>query len=197
METKFLYKIFRPLIQCFIKLFYKPTIIGRMNILNYEPIILAGNHTSNLDALLVASCTKRMIHFLAKEELFRGVGKFLFTKLGCIPVDRNKKNPITAIKSLEVLKNGVICIFPEGTINKTNNIILPFKYGAVSLSQKSNVKIVPFIITGKYKKFKKNVQIEFLKPYNLNSDNLVKENEILMNKIKNNITKNRRKNENI
>jgi 1-acyl-sn-glycerol-3-phosphate acyltransferase len=74
----------------------------------------------------------------------------------------------------------VIGIFPEGTINRTDDIIMPFKIGAVKMAKETNTKIVPFVITGEYKAFKKNIAIEFLKPIEIKSDNLTKENEKLM-----------------
>ena len=61
---------------------------------------------------------------------------------------------------------------------------MPFKIGAVKMSKETNTKIVPFVITGKYKVFKKSVTIEFLKPIEIKSDNLTEENERLMNLIR-------------
>ena len=52
------------------------------------------------------------------------------------------------------------------------------------MSKETNTKIVPFVITGKYKVFKKSVTIEFLKPIEIKSDNLTEENERLMNLIR-------------
>ena len=88
----------------------------------------------------------------------------------------------SAINTLE--QDKVIGIFPEGTINRTDDLIMPFKIGAVKMAKETNTKIVPFVITGKYKVFKKSVTIEFLKPIEIKSDNLTKENERLMNLIR-------------
>lgn len=69
-----LYCIARPIITLFMKLFYKVEIINKENIVA-KNALLVGNHTSNLDALLVISSTKRNIRFLAKQELFKPVLK--------------------------------------------------------------------------------------------------------------------------
>ena len=83
--------------------------------------------------------------------------------------------------AIEALKeHKVIGIFPEGTINRTKDIVMPFKIGAVKMAHDTNSSIVPFIITGKYKPFKNDLTIEFLKPYKIKSDDLTKENEKLM-----------------
>jgi 1-acyl-sn-glycerol-3-phosphate acyltransferase len=79
--------------------------------------------------------------------------------------------------------NLIVGIFPEGTINKTKDIIMPFKYGAVKMAFETKKMIVPFSITNKYKFLKKSVVITYGKPYYIKSDDLEKENKILMNKV--------------
>ena len=101
--------------------------------------------------------------------------------MGCISVDRSIHDKKAKTSAIEVLKDGgIVGIFPEGTTNKTDKIILPFKYGAVSIASKSNAYIVPFSITGAY--FKRNIKITYGKPYKA-SDDLVKENKILEDKV--------------
>lgn len=189
MKEPLLYKILIYLDKIFIKI-YKPTYIGREFIPKEGSIILAGNHTSKLDPLLLVSSSNRCIHFLAKIELFKGIKKIFFTHLGIIPVDRKRKNP-EAMKEANkyLLDNKVIGIFPESTINKTNDIIMPFKYGAVKLAKETNTKIIPFSITKEYKMFKKSVIICFDKPYKVTGD-IEKENKILENKVINLIRRN-------
>ena len=63
---------------------------------------------------------------------------------------------------------------------RTNDIIMPFKIGAVKMAHETDTQIVPFTITGKYKAFKKDITIEFYKPIKLKSNDLTKENERLM-----------------
>ncbi len=183
-----LYRIARPIIKSFMKICYKIEVIGSENIPSENRCILAGNHTNNLDPLLIMSSTKRTIRFLAKKELHKGIFKPLFLSAGTIPVDRKIKDESVKIETIKALENEeLICIFPEGTINRTKNIILPFKYGTVSFASKTNSVIVPFVITGHYKIWKKNIKIKFLKPYKLETNNLEIENEKLMNIIKNEI----------
>ena len=61
---------------------------------------------------------------------------------------------------------------------------MPFKFGAVKMALETNAKIVPFSITGKYTKNGK-ITICFGEAYNLESDDLVLENERLMKKVTN------------
>ncbi len=185
MKDPVFYRIVRPIITFLFKIFYLPTIRGKENIPKRGRVILAGNHTNNLDCLLLISSTKRCIHFLAKDSLYKGWKKGIFKNMGIIPVDRSKKNKEAMDLARECLNNDlVIGIFPEGTINRTNEVIMPFKMGSVKMASDTDSMIVPFIITGKYKLFRKKINIEFLKPIKINKVNLEEENERLMNIIK-------------
>ena len=85
---------------------------------------------------------------------------------------------------VEILnEDGMIGIYPEGTINRTDDLTMPFKIGAVKMSNDTDSLLVPFVITGKYKMFKKSVKIEFLKCRKI-SNNLDFENEKLMKAIR-------------
>ena len=194
MKEPILYRIVRPIITLLFKIIYKPTYIGTNNIPKKGKIILAGNHTNNLDCIFLISSTKRTIHFLAKEELLKGIKKIIFKNMGIIPVNRK-------IHDKGALKNGintlnqekVIGIFPEGTFNRSNDIILPFKIGAVKMASETGTNIVPFTITGKYKIRKNNLKIEFLPPIKIpNKKDLTPYNEELMNIISEKLKKEKR-----
>lgn len=170
MKDALLYKITRPIITVLFKLFFTPKIIGKENIPKSGKVILAGNHTSNFDCLLLISSTKRNIHFLAKKELWNGPKKIIFANMGLIPVDRKNKDHQALSSSIAYLENNLLIgIFPEGTTEKEGKM-LDFKIGAVKMAKDTNSPIVPFIITGNYNLFSKNLRIEFLKPIMINGD---------------------------
>lgn len=182
------YKCVRPILYVFIRL-YRPTYIGLENIPKNKSFILAGNHTSYLDPILVASVTKECVHFFAKDSLYKGIKKPLFKALGIIPVNRNIKDKNALNLGIKYLNDyKVIGIFPEGTINKTNKQIMKFKYGAVKMSKETGKLIVPFAINNKYKFLRKSVSITIGIPYVVTGD-LELENEKLMEIVKNMIKK--------
>lgn len=182
MKEPLLYKIVRPIVKVLFKIIFNPTYIGLENIPKSGKIVLCGNHTNNFDSPLLLSCTKRVIHFLAKDSLTKGILGPAFKAMGIIPVNRSIHDKDALKSAKNTLNEGkVIGIFPEGTINRTDDIIMRFKIGAVKMAHDTDTKIVPFIITGKYKPFKNDLTIEFLKPHKIKSDDLTKENEILMN----------------
>lgn len=170
MKDKFFYSFIKPIVRFIAILLFRPKVIGLDNIPREGRVVLAGNHTKWLDPVILVCITKRQLHFLAKEELFHGITKFIVLGMGCIPVNRkthDKDALESAYKTLEL--DNVIGIFPEGTINRTEDVIMPFKMGAVKMSEKTNSPIVPFGITGKYKLFGKNrIRIEFFKPFIVN-----------------------------
>lgn len=181
-DTKF-YKIVRPITKYLFKILFRPEVKGVENIPKEGRILLAGNHTKWLDPVMLVAISPRQIHFLAKQELFKGITKPIVKGMGCVPVNRkiHDKGALTsAYKYLENEK--CVGIFPEGTINRTNDIIMPFKMGAVKACSKTNSVLVPFIITGKYKLFRKSICLEFLKPMKI-GDDLEKENKKFMDKI--------------
>ncbi len=185
MKDVILYRITRPLIKVFMKIFFCPTYIGTELIPTDVNFILAGNHTSYLDPLLLMSSTNKTIHFLAKDSLAKGIKGLLFRSMGIIPVNRkiHDKNALKTAEE-ELLNKKVIGIFPEGTINRTEEVTIPFKIGAVKMAQDTDTLLVPFTITGKYKLFRKSVVIEFYSPYKVKED-LTIENDRLRNFIGN------------
>ena len=176
--------IFYVIIKCILTplffLIFRPKVVGKNNIPKNGSVVLAGNHTNNLDSVMLIAVVSRQVHFLAKIELFKGIFGVIVRGLGCIPVNR-KIHDKDALKSAkDVLSEGnVIGIFPEGTINRTNDIIMPFKIGAVKMAKDTNSKIVPFVITGKYNIIGKGIKIEFLEAIEVR-DVLDKENDKLM-----------------
>ena len=178
------YRIVKPLLVFLIYILFRPTVVGRENIPKEGPLVLAGNHTKWLDPeLLCAVVKKRQVHFLAKIELFQGPVSIIAKGMGAIPVDRKNHDKKALSNAVDSLKEGLcIGIFPEGTINRTDDVIMPFKIGAVKMSHEANAKLIPFVITGKYRLFRKGIKVEFLKEIKVTND-LEKTNQLLMNAV--------------
>lgn len=177
-----LYKLVRPLLKIYFTIKMKPIVINKEVIPQKGKCILAGNHTNNLDCFTLGYATKRCIRYVAKKELTKGIKGIIIKMFGIIPVDRNihDKSVIpTCTKLLE--KESIIGIFPEGTINRTNKTVMPFKKGVIVMAMKTNSPIVPFAINGKYKKG--HLKVIFGKPYFVESKDVNKEIELLEDKV--------------
>lgn len=166
---------------------YEPTVINADVVPKEGPIILCGNHYHVLDQCGPLFEIPRVVHYMAKKEYFDDFKtRWFFKMVGCISVDREnheeaKKAKEKAINILK--KGGAIGIFPEGTRNKTDAFLLPFKYGAVSMAQKAGATIVPFAVTGKYEKGG-NLLVRFGEPFKVTDMPKEEANEKLFNVIK-------------
>lgn len=196
MDTLF-YKTVRPIVKGLIYILFRPKVEGVENIPKTGPLVLAGNHTKWLDPVMLVGVTgKRQVHFLAKIELFSGITKPIVKGMGAIPVNRKIHDKGALSSAIDALNNGeCIGIFPEGTINRTEDVIMPFKMGAVKMSHETNANLVPFIITGKYKLFGKSLTVKFMEPIKI-GENLEEENERLMSIIREELVRSEVKNGN-
>lgn len=185
-ENKKLYKFLKIIYGRLLKILYKPTAYGIENIPEEGPIIFVGNHRHALDPIVVMTYTDRIVHYMAKESLFKGIHGKIFENIGLIKVYRTKSNPIAVIEAKQVLEHGgAIGIFPEGTRNRTNQELLKFRHGAVAIAKETNSKIIPFAIRGKYGLFKKGLSIEFGKTIDVSKIEIDEANDYIRNEVLN------------
>ena len=181
-----LYKFMKSWFGKLVIFWFNPKIEGKENMKVDGPVIIASNHLHAFDPYWPVISSNRMIHYMAKKECFDNIWIRWFVKgMGCISVDRKNKNDEAINKSIEILKNdGAVGIFPEGTRNRTNEILKPFKFGAVSLASKTGATIIPVGISGKYKFRSKNLVVRYGKPFKVDNISLEEANEKLMEEIK-------------
>lgn len=181
-----LYRIGRFILGPFFKWYYNPTIIGKENIPKDGAILIVGNHKHLYDQCLSIISTKRFIKYMAKREYFDNKKtRWFFKAVGCISVDRSVHDGKAKGEAIETLKNGgAIGLFPEGTRNKTQEFLLPFKYGAVSMAKKTDAYLVPFGITGDYVFRSKNLVIKYGKPFKVTDMELEEANNLLYETVK-------------
>lgn len=185
-ENKKLYKFLKSIYSKLLKILYKPTAYGVKNIPEEGPIIFVGNHRHAFDPIVVMTHTNRIVHYMAKESLFKGIHGKIFENMGLIKVYRNKSNPMAVTEAEEILqKGGSVGIFPEGTRNRTSQELLKFRHGAVAIAKETNSKIIPFAIRGKYRLFRKGLTIEFGKPIDVSQMEIEEANDYVRNEVLN------------
>ena len=176
------YKIFKFILSPIFKFWYNPTVVNKEVIPKEGPILVVGNHKHIMDQCSVIISTKRVLNYMAKKEYFDDKRVAWFFKWGgCISVDREAHDGIAKEQAIEILKNGgAIGLFPEGTRIKTKDkLMLDFKYGTVSMAEKTNATIVPYAITGDYKFRSKNLMVRFGEPFKVEDGDLEKANKKL------------------
>ena len=185
------YKVFKFFLGGVFRFYYRPKFVNKEVIPKEGPIIVCGNHIHVLDQCFPILCTKRMIHYMAKKEYFDGKYAWFFKAAGCISVNRSIHDQEAKDAALEILNDGfALGVFPEGTRNKTDEPLLPFKMGVVSMAQKTGATIVPYALTGKYKFWNGHLKATFLEPFKVGpNDDLEKANKKLRDMILKEVTK--------
>ena len=185
-EKNVIYNLIKPIYTILLKIIFRPKVIGKENIPTEGALIFAGNHKHAVDPTMVMASTSRIVHFMAKEELFKGIHGIIFEKIGLIKVRRGKSNPQAVIDAENILNNGgTVGIFPEGTRNRGKEELLIFRHGTVKIAQKTSSLIVPFAIKNKYKLFRRSVILEFGKPIDLRNLEIEEANQKLRNEVLN------------
>ena len=123
------------------------------------PLVVAANHFSYMDPIVLQSMFPRRISFMMTELYYEGRGKWLFKLLRCICVKEEGSN-IAALKGgMEVLKkNGVLGIFPEGGVSKEGRL-QGGNPGIGFLAIKSGAPVIPAFISGTHEALPKGAKI--------------------------------------
>src|SRR3989338_3475235 len=132
---------------------------GLENIPVCSPFILAPNHASYMEHMLISSIIVpklgKKLYFIAKKEHFEGISQKSWHRIwtryvGYIPIDRRKDGKKALKKAVSYLKNGeVIVVYPEGTRTLTGKI-QKGKTGVARLALWAKVPVVPLGIRGTF-----------------------------------------------
>jgi len=151
-----MYSVLHAVVPPVAKMLWRPTVTGLENVPATGPVILASNHLSFADSLVIPIVAPRKVVFLAKSDYFRGGGikgtlqKAWFEGMGLIPVDRDDSK--AAIASLDtalaVLGRGeAFGIYPEGTRSRDGRLYRG-RTGVAHLALTAGVPVVPVGLTG-------------------------------------------------
>ncbi len=126
------------------KLFYNFKIEGWENVPEKEGVIIASNHRSYADPVILTMPMKRPVTYMAKEELFHNkiFGAFI-RFLGAFPVKRGAGDMQVIDDCVDILESGRnVVIFPEGTRSKENKVGRG-KTGVALIAAKSGADVLP------------------------------------------------------
>ena len=141
---------------------------GAENIPAEGAFMLCSNHISLRDPLImIAAMPTRYVRFMAKAELFDKwyMNKFL-KGMGAFPINRGKSDLAAVREALGILKEGgALGVFPQGTRSDMSNP-RPMETGAALLALRAGVPVIPALIDGPYRFFRK-LRISFGKPVEL------------------------------
>lgn len=127
--------------------FWKPRVLGAWRVPTAGPVILAVNHSHNIDGPMVMGVAPRPTHFLIKKEAFIGPLDPFLLGIGQVKVDRSTADRTAITQALAVLANGgVLGIFPEGTRGEGDFASL--RAGLSYFAVRGGAPIVPVAVLG-------------------------------------------------
>ena len=151
-----LYGIMHAVVPPLARTIWRPVVEGLDNVPRTGPVIVASNHLSFADSLVIPIVAPRKVVFLAKADYFTGTGikgaasRAWFGGLGMIPVDRDDtKAAIASLDTaLEVLGRGeAFGIYPEGTRSRDGRLYRG-RTGVGHLALTSGAPVVPVGLHG-------------------------------------------------
>jgi len=138
------------------RLIYRPVIEGRDNIPRKGPVLLASNHLSFVDSIVIPLAAPRQVVFLAKAEYFTGRGLYgawmrgFLTAVGAVPVQRGAAGAAQEAldSALEILQEGLAFgIYPEGTRSRDGRLYRG-RTGVAWLALAAGCPVVPVALSG-------------------------------------------------
>ncbi|HET9860201.1 MAG TPA: lysophospholipid acyltransferase family protein [Nocardioidaceae bacterium] len=150
------YRIVKLVLAGLFRIIWRPTVEGVENIPPTGPLILASNHLSFVDSMVIPMLVPRRVAFLAKSDYFTGTGvrgtlsRWWFNGFGMIPVDRDDHRSAQASLDLAlgVLRRGeAFGIYPEGTRSRDGRLYRG-RVGVAWLALQADAPVVPVALSG-------------------------------------------------
>ncbi|MRX71019.1 1-acyl-sn-glycerol-3-phosphate acyltransferase [Bacillus lacus] len=161
------YQFARSVVASVLKPLYRIKVSGLEHFPKEGGVLLCTNHIDNFDPPVVGITSPRMVHFMAKEELFKvPVLGNTVRNLGAFPVKRGMSDREALRSGLKILKDGgVLGLFPEGTRSKNGELGKGLA-GAGFFALRSQAHVVPCAIIGPYKPLQP-LRVVYGEPLNL------------------------------
>ena len=138
-------------------LLFRPRILGNKENLNCKGgVIFIANHVALMDPIMLIITNHRILHFMAKKELFSSwFGKVFFKLSFVFPVSRQTADLKSIKQAIKLLHDGkVFGIFPEGKRSITGDMDEP-EEGTAFIAMKSGAPVIPiYIDPSSYKKMR-------------------------------------------
>jgi 1-acyl-sn-glycerol-3-phosphate acyltransferase len=150
-HKRLFYYLVRIPVSLFFMIFYRSRFFGGNNMPYECGLIVAANHQSYYDPVLIAAGLRRRLNFLAKKQLFKfkPLG-WLIDFLDAIPLDIDGIGYEGIKISIRRLRNNeAVLIFPEGA-RTWDGEIGEFKKGSLALAKQTKAAILPTAIDGCY-----------------------------------------------
>jgi 1-acyl-sn-glycerol-3-phosphate acyltransferase len=147
-------RLLKPFIEAVFRVLFTYECTGQEQVPVRGPAVVAANHPSYMDPVLLSLRVRRPIRFMAWEALFRvPVLSTLLRAFGSFPVDVRRGHGREAYdKAKAMLRAGkVVGIFPEGKRSRTGWMEPNLREGAARLALETGAPLVPATIAGAHR----------------------------------------------
>jgi 1-acyl-sn-glycerol-3-phosphate acyltransferase len=128
----------------FCLVWHRLEIVDRYHIPSQGPAILAANHTTALDPLIIQAGSLRMVRWVMLTSHRYKLMEPLWRAMKPITLDRNGEDIGNIRKIVDTLKQGdIVGLFPEGGLQRTNRELAPMEPGIGMIAKRSGATIVP------------------------------------------------------
>lgn len=150
-----LYSFFKLLGEVIFGFYYRVKRVGLDNFPKKGPLILAANHISYMDPLLIGLASPRPIVWMMLESIYeKPVINSICRRTSCIPVKRDSRDLQALKRAIGVVKTGVVLgMFPEGRMSRDGELQRHFGEGTAMIGLKTGTPILPVAIEGSFQSF--------------------------------------------
>jgi 1-acyl-sn-glycerol-3-phosphate acyltransferase len=151
-------RAWRLLVRAYLSAYHRLTVAGIEHLPAEPPYVLVANHTSHLDALILAASAPahhgtRTFPIAAGDTFFERLDTSIFAAfaLNALPLWRRRPSPtdLAALRSRLIDQRSIYILFPEGT-RARDGMLQPFKAGIGRLVAGTGVPVVPCHISGAF-----------------------------------------------
>ncbi|HSK26353.1 MAG TPA: lysophospholipid acyltransferase family protein [Jiangellales bacterium] len=151
-----LYRVVRAVLRVVFLVIWRPTVEGLEHVPPRGPLLVASNHLSFVDSVVIPLVMTRRVRFLAKAEYFEARGvrgwaqRAWFRAMGAIPVRRDEQRDARASldQALAVLATGeAFGLYPEGTRSRDGRLYRG-RTGVGWLALQSGAPVLPVGVVG-------------------------------------------------
>jgi 1-acyl-sn-glycerol-3-phosphate acyltransferase len=140
------YAQFRHVFSGLVRAIYRIEVVGADRLPATGPAVVAPNHESFLDAIILGAAISRELRFVAKAELWQSrLLAWMLDRLGAIPIERGRSDYLAAARVLQALEAGqAVVIFPQGAVRGDRT----WKQGAAHAALVTGAPLVPVRLVG-------------------------------------------------
>ncbi|NQT40913.1 MAG: 1-acyl-sn-glycerol-3-phosphate acyltransferase [Planctomycetes bacterium] len=135
---------------CLARLFWRAGVSRPLPVAPDRGAVIVSNHRSPVDPAFIQLASGRLVHWMvAREFCVMPVVSWFFRTCRCIPVGRGGIDTAAMKQAIRIAQQGgLVGLFPEGRINRSDRLLLRGRLGAAMIALKAGVPVIPCYVAG-------------------------------------------------